>query len=156
MEPTPCLSRDIQICLQISVKITHNVPTEIQYWINTLCHDIVAKTISRVVDKKNGLDKEWVPLWTPYHDGVDGVNPIFFQSNSNISRDSTKDSLGLTWNNGRALLDHATFNKFEFDGTPQAKLQNIHIRIIFNGPPEDHNSFRRHIQEALQAFHPKS
>ena len=31
----------------------------------------------------------------------------------------------------------------------------MHIIIIFNEAPEDHNSLRKHIQEFLHAFHPK-
>ena len=30
------------------------------------------------------------------------------------------------------------------------------IRLVFNGSPEDPNTFRRHIQESLKAFNPKS
>ena len=48
------------------------------------------------------------------------------------------------------------FNKCEFDGTPQAKTRNMHIILIFNGTPEDNNSLRRHIQEAMQVFQTKA
>ena len=34
---------DQQICLQISVKIIDNFPTDNQDWINTICHDTSAK-----------------------------------------------------------------------------------------------------------------
>ena len=32
----------------------------------------------------------------------------------------------------------------------------MHIRLIFNRSPEDHNLLRRHIKKSLQAFHPNS
>ena len=70
---------------------------------------------------KNVLGQAWVPVWIPYHDGLDGVNPISFQTNSIRNKDSTKGSLGLTWNNRRELLDQETFNKWDLDGTPQSK-----------------------------------
>ena len=64
--------------------------------------------------------------------------------------------MGLTWNNIWALMDRATFNKWQFYSTPQAKPRNMHIILLFNGPPEDPNTFRRHIQEDLKYFNPKA
>ena len=70
-----------QIRLHISVKITDHVPTDTQECINTLCHNVVVKTIPRVVSTtKNGLGKAWDPVWITYHDGVEKVNHISFQS----------------------------------------------------------------------------
>ena len=54
------------------------------------------------------------------------------------------------------MLDRATFNKWGFDGTPQDKPCKIHIILLFNRPPDDSNTFRRHIQGSLKAFNPKA
>ena len=109
--------------------------------------------ISRVVPTtKNGLGKAWDTVWIPYHDGVDGAKPISSQSKFPQYKDSNKESLGLSWKNGQSLLDRATFNKWEFDGTPQAKPHNMHIILLFNIPPKYTNYFRRYIQKALKDF----
>ena len=74
-----------------------NVPTKTQDWINTICHDTASQTISIVVaTAKNGLGNARAPVWTSYHDVVDGTNSISFQTNSPRSKYPNKEALGLS------------------------------------------------------------
>ena len=75
------ISRDLQIHLQLSHKITDEPPNETKDWINRLCSDMVARTLKSVAsESKNNLGKSWSPVWIPFHYRVDGVTPIYFHT----------------------------------------------------------------------------
>ena len=94
-------------------------------------------------------------MWIPYHDVVDGTNPIYFKKPSQ-SKDPNKEALVLSWKSRQALLDCATFRKWDGDSIPQAKTRNINTRLIRNGYPEESNTLRRHFKEGLRDFHPRA
>ena len=67
---------------------------------------------------KNSQGKSWPPVRIPFHDGFDGVTPIYFNTTPPGSKDLVKESEGLPWDSGRYLLDRATFRKWSEYGTP--------------------------------------
>ena len=73
-----------------------------------------------------------------------------------LLKDPTKETLGLPWNSGRALLDRAIFRKWYGDVIPQVNHCNIKISLLVNGYPEDINIFRRHFQDNIISLYPKA
>ena len=79
---------------------------------------MVSRTLKIVMaESKNSQGKSWPPVWIPFHDGVDGVTPIYFHTTPPGSKDPVKESEGLPWDSGRALLDRESFRKWSEDGT---------------------------------------
>ena len=97
---------------------------------------MIAKTIERVVAKpSNSLGKPWDPVWVPHHDGVDSTSPIGLYKGGIRSKYPTKEALGLSCNSGRALLERASFSRWDDDGTPKEKLRNVNVQFLINGTP---------------------
>ena len=118
---------------------------------------MIAKNLTRIVaTSKNGSGKAWDTVWIPYHDGVDGLTSIPFNSNTAWYKDLDKDPPGLSWNNRRALLNIASFSKWDDYGTPQTKPCNVNTQFLFSGSPEDSNILRRQFPKNIKAFHPKA
>ena len=95
---------------------------------------MIAETVSRMAStSNNSLGKSWEAVWIPYHDGVEGDPSIPFPTTTIRKKYPASVAIGLSWDNGRYILDRASFNKWENDGTPAAKKRNVNARFMFNG-----------------------
>ena len=65
---------------------------------------------------KNSLGRSQETVWIPYQNGVNGSPSISFHYNTIISKYTDISAKGISWNNGRALLDRANFIKWYNDG----------------------------------------
>ena len=118
----------IEGILKIYHKIADKFPTDTQDWVNILFHNMAAKTIYILAETtKDRTGKVWSPVWITDHDGVDRFILISFQLNTPRSKDPIKYALGLPWNSGQALLERASFIKWDGYGRPQDKSRNVNI-----------------------------
>ena len=69
--------RDSQIRPQIIHKITEGCPNDTQDYIKPFCYKMITMTVAIVIyTSSNGVGKPWDAVWVPYHDGIDGTDPI--------------------------------------------------------------------------------
>ena len=61
----------------------------------------------------------------------------------------------LSWNSGIALLDRASFIKWDNDGTSSAKPRNVNVQLHINGLGGEINTFRIIFKEIIQIYIPK-
>ena len=118
---------------------------------------MIGMAVARVIStSSNGRGKPWDTGWVPYHDVVDGTDPIHLYKKGIRTKDPTKDALGLLWDSGRALLYRASFIKWDNDGTGTDKPRNVNFYFLINGLAEDINTFQRLFQESIQTYSPKA
>ena len=111
-----------QIRIQISHIISNNYPMDTQDWISVFCYNIMNETLDMTSSTSNNRSgKLWGLLCISYHDGVDGATPISVSSNTLRLKYPLKSELGLSWNNGRKILDKYIFSKWYNNMTPKAK-----------------------------------
>ena len=96
------------------------------------------KTIKRVIaSSSNGLGKPWDPVWFPYYDAINGNSPIALYKVGIRSKYPAKESLGLSWNSGRDLLDRTIFSRWNNNATTRGKPINVTIQFLINGTHKD-------------------
>ena len=150
------VKRNHQLRVQISHKMTNTPPSHTQTWIDTLSQDMVAKTLVTIEESpRKILVNPWDITWIPFQDGKVGVPTIKFFTNKHGKKDPEVEATSLSWSNRRALLDRANFSTRDKDGTRDAKLRRVNLRLLYNGTKEDGNSLRRLLQDNVFAFHPK-
>ena len=101
---------------------------------------MTAETISNMSEScENILDKSREMVWIPYHDGVNGAPSISLSSATIRSKDPDIVAKGISWNNGRYLMDRANLIKWYNDGTPASRNHISNGLFMFNGTKEDVN-----------------
>ena len=95
---------------------------------------MIAEKVRRMYsNSKNRLVKLCETVCIPYHDEVDGLPPIPFYATKTRTKDPSSSALGISWNNGRSLLDKTSFSRWDDDGTLAYKNHNVNARFLFNG-----------------------
>ena len=84
----------------------------------------------------------WYTVWITYQNSVYGINPIWFLSKNPLSKNPTKEALGLPWNIWVALLYISRFSKWYGDYIPQDNTHNVNIYLLLNRHHEEINIFR--------------
>ena len=71
------VKRNHQLRFQITHKMTNTPPSHTQSWIDTLCQDIVSKTLVNIEETTiKILGNPWDITWIPFHDEKVGVPTI--------------------------------------------------------------------------------
>ena len=97
----------------------------------------------------------WYTVWITYQNSVYGITPIWFLSKNPLSKNPTKEALGLPWNIWVALLYISRFSKWYGDYIPQDNTHNVNIHLLLNRHSEEINIFRINFQDTIRSFHQK-
>ena len=95
-------------------------------------------------------------MWIPFHNGKVGVLAIKFFTNIHGGKYPEAEATGMSWSNGKALLDRANFSTWDKDGTRYDKPSRVNLRLLYNETKEYGEFLRRLLQDNIVAFHPKA
>ena len=95
---------------------------------------MITKNLSVVVSmSNNGPGKSWDPIYIHYHGGICGTSNNYLHKNGICSKKTTKEDLGLYWNNVIHMIDRESLSKWDKYGSPIEKLRNFNFLLIING-----------------------
>ena len=95
---------------------------------------MMAETANKVASSsKNSLGKYWETIWIPYYDVINGAPSISFPSTMIRAKDPQLEAKGISWKNGRSLLQTENFITWDTSGTPSARNCSVNSRFVFNG-----------------------
>ena len=83
-------------------------------------------------------------MWIPFHGRKVGAPIIKFFTNRHGGKYPEAEATGLSWYNGRELLDWANFSTWENDGTINAKPRRFNTHLLYNVTKEDGDYLQQH------------
>ena len=118
---------------------------------------MVFKTLVNIEDSSRNIRfNPWEIMLAHFHNVKVGVLIIKLFTNRHGGKYPEEEATGLSWSNGRALLDRANFSTWDKDDTKDSKSRRVNLHLFFNETKGYGDSLQRLLQDNIVAFQTKA